>query len=258
MHGPDLGPEGVPTGAEPFFSRAVSERAVLRLAASGRYRAVICGTAGRVALPGAWAGARRAGVPFLLWTSLWAHPRSAAHALSWPALARLYRSADAVVTYGSHVTAYVRARGARNVHVAPQAVDNEFWSADAGPPPAGAWPEGSVCRILFVGRPAREKGLQVLLPAWRASGLAVPAAALVLVGEGSTPPWVSTGGAVALSGAPGIGTPDRAQDRIGDPAIWYAKNSEVGIKIANPFRRAVIFQKTKKSFSPILFSRNPM
>ena len=54
------------------------------------------------------------------------------------ALRRLYRSADAVVTYGPHVSAYVGARGARNVHIAPQAVDNSFWSApDVGPP---RWP----------------------------------------------------------------------------------------------------------------------
>ena len=66
-------------------------------------------------------------VPLILWASLWAHPRSAAHALSYLPLLRLYRSADAVVTYGPHVSAYVRARGARNVHIAPQSVDNDFW-----------------------------------------------------------------------------------------------------------------------------------
>ena len=40
-------------------------------------------TGGRLALPAAWAGARRARVPVILWTSLWAHPRSPAHALSY-------------------------------------------------------------------------------------------------------------------------------------------------------------------------------
>jgi glycosyltransferase involved in cell wall biosynthesis len=191
----------------------------MRLAASGRYRAVICGTAGRLALPAAWAGARRAGVPFLLWTSLWAHPRSPAHALSWLLLRRLYRHADAVVTYGPHVSAYVRARGARNVHVAPQAVDNDFWRAPAGTDgpgrrdPNNAWPPGTAVRFLFVGRPGREKGLRVLLSAWRASGLAAPTAAFVLVGEGSTPPWVPAGGAVALCEA--HQTSDRAEDGWG-------------------------------------------
>ncbi len=40
----------------------------------------------------------------------------------------------------------------------------------------------------------------MLLSAWRASGLAAPAAALVLVGVGSTPPWIPTGGAVVTAG----------------------------------------------------------
>ncbi len=118
---------GVPHyGAYPKGHRRASE--LYALAASGRYRAVICSTGGRVAPLASWAGARRARVPLILWASLWAHPRSAAHALSYPALQRLYRSADAVVTYGPHVSTYVRSHGAKRVFVAPQAVDNEFWS----------------------------------------------------------------------------------------------------------------------------------
>ena len=189
-----------PTGT----SASTSRRA---LAASGRYRAVVCSTGGRIALGATWAGARRAGLPLILWSALWAHPRSAAHALSFLALRRLYRSADAVVTYGPHVSAYVRARGARNVHIAPQAVDNAFWSAaDIAPPrwpTVGAvrgagrpgWPEQAATKFLFVGRPAREKGLRVLTEAWRTTGLQAPTAALVLVGVGSNPPWVPAGGA---------------------------------------------------------------
>jgi glycosyltransferase involved in cell wall biosynthesis len=189
---------GGPGGVLPFPHRHVRQRDVYRLAADGRHRAVVCSTAGRVALPAAWAGARRAGVPVLLWSSLWAHPRSAAHAFSYPALRRLYRSADAVVAYGPHVEAYVRARGARNVHLAPQAVDGEFWGAPGVRPPEDPrWPSQAEVTFLFAGRPTREKGLGVLGQAWTTSGLQAPTAALVLVGVGPTPPWVSTGGAVA-------------------------------------------------------------
>jgi glycosyltransferase involved in cell wall biosynthesis len=168
------------------------------LASSGRYRAVVCPTGGRLALLATWAGTRRARLPLILWASLWAHPRSAAHTLSYPALRRLYRSADAVVTYGPHVSAYVRARGARRVHVAPQAVDNDFWnSPDVSLPNDPGWPAEDVETIfLFAGRPTREKGLGVLVEAWSTSGLQAPTAALVLVGAGSTPPWVPAGGAV--------------------------------------------------------------
>lgn len=174
--------------------RRVGQREVRALAACGAYEAVVCGTAGRVALPAAWRGARAAGTPFVLWSALWAHPRTPAHLLAGaPLLAALYRDADAVVAYGPHVAAFARARGARNVHVAPQAVDNAFWGAECAPP--------KPCRFLavFCGRAGRGKGASVLLEAWRQSGLAgASAAALVLVGAGSGPPRVPAGGAVAF------------------------------------------------------------
>ena len=172
----------------PFPHRHVSQLEVGSLASSGRYRAVVCPTGGRLAPLAGWAGARRAAVPLILWASLWAHPRSLAHAFSYLPLRRLYRSADAVVTYGPHVSAYVGALGARNVHVAPQSVDNDFWSSpEAAAPSELSWSGDTVARFLFVGRPAREKGVDVLLAAWRACGLRPSQAVLVLVGAGPSP-----------------------------------------------------------------------
>jgi len=160
--------------------RRVAQRAVFGLAASGRYRAVIAGTTGRVALPAAWLGARRARVPFLLWTAFWAHPRTPAFLLAGtPLLLAAYRRADAVITYGPHVSAFVATRGARNVHAAAQAVDAEFWSAPAESPRR---PEGAGFVALFVGRGARYKGEPELLAAWRRADLGADAR-LVLVGE---------------------------------------------------------------------------
>ncbi|HEY2767848.1 MAG TPA: glycosyltransferase family 4 protein [Solirubrobacteraceae bacterium] len=195
QHG--FAPVGEESRELPFPHRQVPQRRIAQLAASGRYRAVVCSTGGRAALPAAWAGARRARLPVILWTSLWAHPRSAAHLLSFLALRRLYRSADAVVTYGPHVSAYVRARGAHNVHVAPQSVDNAFWhSTDCTPATLPEPAAQAEVKFLFAGRPTREKGLGVLIEAWSDSGLTAPSAALVLVGVGSAPPWVPAGGAV--------------------------------------------------------------
>jgi glycosyltransferase involved in cell wall biosynthesis len=188
---------GGPTACElPFPHRQVHEHELYALAAGERYRAVVVPTGGRVAMPAAWAGARRARVPVILWASLWAHPRSAAHALSYLALRRLYRSADALVTYGPHVSAYVRARGAQHVQVAPQSVDNAFWASPEVSVPTDPWPAEAGVKFLFAGRAAREKGLGVLAEAWSRSGLQAPTAALVLVGAGSTPPWVPADGAV--------------------------------------------------------------
>jgi glycosyltransferase involved in cell wall biosynthesis len=163
----------------PFRALEVGQGEVRRLAQSGDYRAVIGSTGGRVALPGAYRGARAAGVPFVLWASLWAHPRSLAGAAGYLPLRRIYRGADAVVTYGPHVSAYVRAKGARNVHEAPQAVDNAFW----GQPPTEDERRASF-QALFVGRADKQKGLGYLLEAWNA--VRPRDAALVLVGPGLT------------------------------------------------------------------------
>ncbi|HEY5192283.1 MAG TPA: glycosyltransferase family 4 protein [Solirubrobacteraceae bacterium] len=198
----------------PFPHHHVREHELYGLASSGRYRAVVCSTGGRIAPLATWSGARRARVPLILWASLWAHPRSAAHTLSYPALRHLYRTADAVVTYGPHVSAYVQARGARRVHVAPQSVDNAFWSSpDVSLPNDPAWPPDAGVTFLFAGRPTREKGLGVLVEAWSTSGLHTPTAALVLVGAGSTPPWVPAGGAVVP-----LRTGSSAPAKIGSPA----------------------------------------
>jgi glycosyltransferase involved in cell wall biosynthesis len=80
--------------------------------------------------------------------------------------------------------------------MAPQAVDNVFWrSPEVAPPRDERWPAGVRTTFVFVGRPEREKGIEVLLDAWRASDLKPPAAALALVGVGSDPHLHGTAGA---------------------------------------------------------------
>ena len=181
----------------PFPVSHVAQRDVLALAAGGEHRAVMAGISGRIALPAAHLGARRARVPFVLWATIWAHPRTAAHALSYLPLRRIYRDADAIATYGPHVSAYVRAKGARNpVFEAPQAVDPEFWSASANAPTRLA-----TFQAVFVGRKSGEKGIAALFSAWRASGLRASAAALVLVGGGRFRAPSSATGAVHSYGS---------------------------------------------------------
>jgi glycosyltransferase involved in cell wall biosynthesis len=166
----------------------LGERAVVRRVASGRYRAAIVGLGGRIALPGSYLAARRARIPFVLWASLWAHPRTPAHALSFLPTAMLYRRADAVVTYGPHVSEYVeRYRGGRGkVFAAPQAATI----------PVAERPPHDGFRLLFVGRLEREKGLDVLLDAWRAADLG-NGAELLVAGSG---PLSATGPGVRALG----------------------------------------------------------
>src|SRR2546430_1129687 len=144
-------------------------------------RARPCSAPGRVARPGACAGARRAGVPFVLWASLWAQPRSLAGIAGALPLRRIYRGADAVATYGPHVSEYVAARGARNVFEVPQAVDNDFWSTEV---PGTRY---APFQAVFTGRLSREKGLLALVEAWPKSGLDSPGATLVPGGPGPAP-----------------------------------------------------------------------
>ena len=161
----------------------------VRLVASGRYRAVICGLGGRLALPGSYLAARSRRVPFVLWATIWAHPRTPAHALSYLPTHHLYRNADAVVTYGAHVNAHVaRHRTRGNVFEAPQAVEVDSFAA---PVPereraearalVGASEDGLLA--LFVGRLEREKGVHVLLDAWARARLG-ESAVLALAGDG--------------------------------------------------------------------------
>ncbi|MGD0198611.1 MAG: glycosyltransferase family 4 protein [Solirubrobacteraceae bacterium] len=169
---------GAPPGPPPdgVGIHKVSQREIGRLVAGGDYAAVIAGTGGRVALPLAWRAARAHGVPFIFWAALWRTPRVAAHLAAIPLMRRIYRESAAVVTYGAHVSAYVAAHGAQRIFVAPQAVDNAFWSA-----PLTIEGDERFC-VLFVGRDERAKGLRVLLDAWHQAAFSSAEAALTLVG----------------------------------------------------------------------------
>jgi glycosyltransferase involved in cell wall biosynthesis len=171
-------------GVEIIARSEAGELEAARRVRAGRYRAVIHGLGGRVSLPATYAAARRARIPFVLWASLWAHPRSPAHLLSWPPTRHLYRHADAVVTYGPHVTRYVeRIRGARgDVFEAPQAVSAEEFGAKVTPRRIGTG-----FALLFVGRLEREKGTRVLLEAWRLADLGSDAT-LAFAGSGPIRP----------------------------------------------------------------------
>ena len=66
------------------------------------YDVLIAPHAGGAVLPAVYAGARGYRKRFILWASVWAEPRSLAHAVASPAIHHIYRHADAVVTYGEH------------------------------------------------------------------------------------------------------------------------------------------------------------
>jgi glycosyltransferase involved in cell wall biosynthesis len=148
---------GTRSEALPFPAIFPPERTIARIAASGRYRAVIAGLSGKVALPAAYAGARAGRTPFILWATIWRHPRTPVHAASYLPLRHIYRHADAIATYGPHVSAYVRTKHPKGaVLEAPQSVDVAFWSRPGTPERHHDF------QLLFAGRPVPEKGFDVL------------------------------------------------------------------------------------------------
>lgn len=171
--------------AAPFPARRLDgPRAALRL--GGRYRAAIASVAGGAMLPATYAGMRARRRPFVLWASVWSHPRSVKGLLAFPAVAHIYRHADAVVTYGPHVSRYVeRYRRRGDEIVAPQSVEADVFGRPVSAEEIAAWraehtiPEGPL--ILYAGRLVEEKGIDEMLAAWRQ--LSRPAT-LAVIGDG--------------------------------------------------------------------------
>jgi glycosyltransferase involved in cell wall biosynthesis len=152
-----------------------------------RYGALIAPFAGGAVLPATYASARVYGRPFVLWASVWVAPRSLTHALTLPLTRRIYRDADAVIAYGEHVRRFVAAvRGsADGVFIAPQSVEPDLFARTVSEAEIDSFrvrhelPAGPC--VLFAGRLVPEKGIAVLLEAWRA--VRGPAT-LVVVGDG--------------------------------------------------------------------------
>lgn len=194
--------------AAPFPARRLDgPRAALRLGA--RYRAAIAPVAGGAMLPATYAGMRARRRPFVLWASVWSHPRGSVKArLAFPLVRHVYRHADAVVTYGAHVSAYVagyRGRG-DDVAIAPQSVEAELFGRPvsdaeiAGFRRAHDLPaEGPL--VLYVGRLVPEKGVEPLLAAWPRVTAAHPDATLVVAGDGPLAPHVAACPGARLLGA---------------------------------------------------------
>ncbi|MGB6120364.1 MAG: glycosyltransferase family 4 protein, partial [Bacteroidota bacterium] len=146
---------------------------------------------GRFALPVSYIAARLRGKPFILWTNLWYHPLTLFHRLSRPITTWIYRHADAVVAFGSHVEVYLVEGGVspERIFISTQAVDSELFGRRVTENEKQelraklAAPEEKI--VLYVGRFDPIKGLDDLVRAFTHVSRKIPAK-LVLVGEGET------------------------------------------------------------------------
>jgi glycosyltransferase involved in cell wall biosynthesis len=148
------------------------------------YDVVVKDLNGRLMVPYVYRLARRRGLPFVLWTGMWHHPRTLAHRLTRPLVEGVYRGADAIVTYGSHVKRFVECvpgAAGEKIFIAGQAIDTTPYSAvepTFGTPPI----------ILFIGQLEAHKGVDDLITAFRA--VKDDSARLRLVGSGSSEPRI--------------------------------------------------------------------
>ncbi len=101
---------------------------------------------------------------FVLWTGIWSWPDNLTHRLGRPLVRHICRNADAVCTYGSHVSRFLSSEGVREHKLftvrQPVQPDRTFHASGRGP----YLPRGHL-RVLFVGRLVQEKGLATLLQA---------------------------------------------------------------------------------------------
>lgn len=154
-----------------------------------KYKAIIKCINGKFALPSTYLAARLTGKPFILWTGVWMRLKTPFHRFFFPITRHIYRHSDALVVYGTHVRDYLLSEGVREerIFLAPNSVDNHYYGKSVKSEEKKqlrselSIPESGRI-ILFMGRLVPEKGLDVLLEAFRA--LDFNDAYLVLAGTG--------------------------------------------------------------------------
>lgn len=146
-----------------------------------RYDAVVVSLTGRLMVPFGFAIARARGVPFVLWTGMWHHPRTLFHRATRGLVESVYRRSDAIVVYGDHVRRALLAAGGvddEKIFTAAQSVDGRTFAIDIDVAKSN--------ELLFVGHFEAHKGIDDLLAAF--THVSDPSARLSVVGNGSLEP----------------------------------------------------------------------
>ena len=138
-----------------------------------RYDVAIKCTNGRFALPVTFLIAKLRRKKFVLWQTIWYHPATFFHRLSYPLQKHIWRRADAIVVYGEHGKRFLESKGvpSEKIRIAWQAVDNSSFNR-----PVTNIEQSELRRrlglqqekiILYVGQLVPVKGIPFLIEAFR-------------------------------------------------------------------------------------------
>ena len=161
----------------------------------GKYDIIIKCINGKFAIPITYLIARIRRKPFILWTGIWQRLETRIHKLIFPLTLYIYRHADAIVVYGSHVKEYLICEGVdeKKIFIAPHAVDNKEYQRQADEQRMQEirkelqLPEDKKI-VLYLGRLEESKGLIYLVDAF--SQLNRPDTLLIIAGNGSELPSI--------------------------------------------------------------------
>ncbi len=143
---------------------------------------------GRFALPVTYVIARLRRKKFILWQTIWYHPRTFIHRISFPLLKHIWRHSDAIVVYGEHGKHYLVSNGIQSdkVFIAWQAVDNKKFGMPISEKQIRdiRVQLGILDRkvVLYVGRLVNDKGIEYLIDAF--TRVQYEKKFLLLIGEG--------------------------------------------------------------------------
>jgi len=138
---------------------------------SNPYDVYIQGISGRFVVPLTYIIARIRKKPFILWTGFWNHPTTFFHVLTFPIVKHIYRNADALVVYGSHVRDYLVSLGVNpdKIFIAWNTADNDRYNTPVSEKELtdlrASLELDTRNVVLFIGRLQPEKGVNILLNA---------------------------------------------------------------------------------------------
>jgi glycosyltransferase involved in cell wall biosynthesis len=161
-------------------SRVGVLRSLARVVALSKYDVLVKCINGKPELLLCYCACRLRRRKFILWIGIWKWPDNLSHRIGRPLVRHICKNADAVCTYGTHVSQFLERHGvhSQKLFVVPQPVEpgGTFHADGRG---AGSSPER--LKMLFVGRLVEEKGLAILL---RAAGPLSTCVSLTVVGKG--------------------------------------------------------------------------